>query len=171
MKVRKFIDEFKLSTDKAKCVEKHITKKYLTFQDKTAVCKNIVELSMFKEVNGKKIFWIDTPIRYMMMVYAVIDNYTDIELGLDEERLEGFNLLEEYGIMSILSEVLESEYSSFNTILNMMSNDAEVNNNNLLSFLDNKVEAFNMFLEATTEGFKNAETDNVVEFPQEDEKV
>lgn len=144
MKINEFIKGFENAKDKENYVRGHVVHSYVDYETKIAICKSIVKSSMYKEVNGKKMFVIDSPMRYMFFVLAIISSYTDIEL-LDDgmNRMKVFNSLEKHDVISVIANVMRREYTSFSSILNVMVED-EIKNNDLRSLLDTKIEALSL---------------------------
>ena len=64
-------------------------------------------------------------------------------------------------------EALEDEYVSLNTVLKMSSDDLIFNNTNLTTYIDQKLEAINISMDAFTEGLNNvlANSEKIVQFP------
>lgn len=144
-----FLNEYKLAKDKQKYIAQHITTKYLPFEQKDAQCKNIVDFSMYKTVNGKKIFWINTPLRYQLFTQTIIKLYTDIDLadGANPKEdisaiLRGFNKLEESNAMVDITQAIGEDFSRFQTTFNMKVDDEIANATSLTNYLDTKMEAF-----------------------------
>lgn len=147
MKIEQFIEEFNKSQNKETCIKKHVVNDYMSYAQKVSVCNKIVELSSHKYVEDKKVFSLDSTMRYMLFVYAVIDRYTDIELGQGESRVNGFDLLEKHNVMYFISKCLGDEFKRLETILKMRVDDAYSNERDLASFLETKIDALNIVLE------------------------
>lgn len=147
MKIEQFIDEFNKSQDKEAYVKKHITKEYIPYSHKISLCNNIAEFTTHKQVQGRKIFSIDTAMRYMLFVLTIIESYTDIELGLDDKRMKAFDLIEQYNVMFFIANCMGNEYKRLDTVLKMQVDDIYSNERDLPSFLDTKIDAINLVLE------------------------
>ncbi len=149
IKISEFINGYKLAKDKARYVEPHITTKYVAFEIKKAHAKRVIDFSMYKEVNGRKIFWADTPFQYELFTMTVIQLYTDIDLtdGVEEDGvwLNGFNKLEEFGATGDIIKAIGADFQAFQTILKMEADDAMFNNS-LVNWLDTKAEALDITL-------------------------
>ena len=182
MIIDKFLIQYKSTPDEKKTefMKKHITTKYLPYENKVSLCKEILDRSMWIEVNGRQIFNMNSTTIYMLLIQAIIQEYTDIEMPDDgKERLDIFNTFEEYGITEHMINALEREYSALNTVLKMSSDDLIFNNTNLVAYIDQKLEAINLSTNAMMDGFSEllnkiedkSETDNVVQFPTSEEDV
>lgn len=149
IKISEFINGYKLAKDKLKYVQSHITSKYLSYEMKEAQAKIITDFSMYKKVNDKNIFWLNTPVQYQLFTQTVIKMYTDIDLsdGSDDigAMLAGFNKLEESEAMSEIIKAIGPDFQRFQTVLKMVSDDVMANNS-LMNWLDTKGEAFSMVI-------------------------
>ena len=170
MIMEKFLVQYKTTPDEAKTefVKKHLTTKYLPYEKKVSLCQEILNRSMWIEVNGKQVLNMNSTALYMLLIQALIQTYTDIEMPDDGKmRLEIFNQFEQYNITPHLIEALEDEYVSLNTVLKMSSDDLIFNNTNLTTYIDQKLEAINISMDAFTEGLNNvlANSEKIVQFP------
>lgn len=173
MNIDKFLMQYKTTPDEKKVefMKKHITTKYLPYENKISLCKEIIDRSMWIEVNGKQVFTMNTPIQYMLVTQALIQAYTDIDMPEDgKENLNIFNKFEENGITSYMCQALESEYTSFNTVFKMMVDDAIFNNTNLPAFIDQKMETLGLSMDAMLDTLMAAQKENVVQFPTTSEE-
>lgn len=158
--VNDFVSNVKKESDLNKYIKKHIVNEYVNYDHKIDECKEIVELSSYKEVNGQKVYWKDTPKQYFVFVWRLIKNYTDIDM--DSNTLDCYNELNKNGLIdAIISNIPEKEYLEFKTILEMTDNDLYVNTRDIVPFLETKVEAmklgFDGFSSVTEEISKNQE--------------
>ena len=144
MKIDEFIDGFEKARDKDNFVKGVIVKNYLNYENKIAICQSIINQSMYREVNNKKMFVIDSPKRWMFFVFSIVSSYTSIEVPDDGmKRMKLFNQLQKYNVMANISNVLAREYQEFATLLNTMVED-EIRNNDLKAMLETKIEAISM---------------------------
>lgn len=170
MIMERFLIQYKTTPDenKTEFVKKHLTTKYLPYENKVSLCQEILNRSMWIEVNGKQVLNMNSTALYMLLIQALIQTYTDIEMPDDGKiRLEIFNQFEQYNITPHLIEALEDEYVSLNTVLKMSSDDLIFNNTNLTTYIDQKLEAINISMDAFTEGLNNvlANSEKIVQFP------
>ena len=154
MRVNEFIDEFKKAQDKESYTKLHIIKNYLPFAEKISVCNKIAEYTTHKQVQEKKIFSIDSAMRYMLFVFTIVECYTDIELGKDDERMKAFDLLEMNNVMFFIRNCLGDEYARIDTVLKMQVEDIYNNERDLPSFLETKIDAVNLVLERMGEMYE-----------------
>ena len=157
IKISEFINGYKLAKDKEKYIEPHITVKYVPFATKLAHVRRIIDFSMYKEVNGRKVFWTNTLLQYELTMQTIIQLYTDIDLtdgSKDEGKwLDGFDKLEEAQAMNDIAKAIGADYQGFSTMLKMGVED-EVFNNSLVNWLDTKAEAMGLTLDTIEGGIK-----------------
>ena len=155
--INQFIREYNTVKDKAVYLSKHITKTYVPYEEKITRCRNIIDLSMYKTVNDKQIFWLDTPLRYNLFVQTVLTTYTDIDLtdGKTEKTsvLDGFNALENAGIFTAITEAIGSDFNVFNTVFQMMVDD-EMQHNSFQNYIDTKLEALGLVTDTILSSFE-----------------
>ena len=154
MKVEEFIEEFNKSQNKEACVSSHIVNQYLPFTQKISVCNKIAEFTTHKQIQDKKIFSIDSAMRYMLFVFAIIECYTDLELGKDDDRMKSFDLLEMNNVMFFVRKCLGDEYERLDTVLRMQVEDIYNNERDIPSFLETKIDAINLILERVGEMYE-----------------
>ena len=85
MIMEKFLVQYKTTPDEAKTefVKKHLTTKYLPYENKVSLCQEILNRSMWIEVNGKQVLNMNSTALYMLLIQALIQTYTDIEMPDD----------------------------------------------------------------------------------------
>lgn len=143
MKVDEFIRKYNSAKDKDKFLTDCIKTQYVPYRIKIADCDGIIKAST--GING--VFKINTPAQFMMFTIQVIIRYTEIEK--DDDILGLFEKLDELNLINaITSKIPEREFASYNTILNMIQDDYMENNRTLLSFIETKVSALGLSLDA-----------------------
>lgn len=149
MKVNEFVEEFKIRKDKTSFCKEHIKTMYLPYELKISICSSIVKSTMYKEINGKNMFCVNSPIKYELMVLSMIKHYTDIELDPDD-TLAGFNALIEANAVYYLCKTIGYDYQALEKVMDEMWND-EIQNNSLSAQMDTKLEAFGLVVNALIE--------------------
>ena len=146
MKVDDFIKKYNSAKDKDKFLADSITKQYIPYHEKISDCEKIIRSTM--ESDG--MFRINTPAQFLIFMILLITSYTEIER--EENMLEMFEKLDEVNLINaIVSKIPEREYTSYNTVLNMIQDDYMENNRSLLSYLETKVKALGLSLDALLE--------------------
>lgn len=147
MNINLFIKEFNERTDKIQCIKEHIVEKYVPYEKKMAICKNIIESADYTpqiDVIDKKYYCPNTPMRFVLFCMSLIDIYTDIELEKyndSRDVMGGFNQLDSNGVFEIFFKELDKEYNVMTTILQMMVDDCVNKENNLVSFFSSKIDS------------------------------
>ena len=158
MDYKEFIKKYAVAKDKEKFIDKHIKVKYLPYQRKIAEAKKIVELTMYSEVNGKKVFQQNSPLFYLMFVMRTILCYTDITWEESENIVEVYNTLCESDVFEpLILSIPQKEYDAFNTVLYMVKDDEMENYRSLAGFFDSKVDALSMVLNTLAEAAEQLE--------------
>ena len=86
----------------------------------------------------------------MIFMVQIITRYTDIEK--DDDIVGLFEKLDELNLVNaIISKIPEREFTSYNTILNMMQDDYMENNRSVVSFIETKVKALGLSLDTLLE--------------------
>lgn len=153
MLVDEFIKEYNAAVNKEKFAEKHVVSRYLSYASKMDACRNIINLSMYKEVGGERVFCPDSPAQYFLFVIAVVENYTDISFGVRETGsggmgLEGFDFLEKSSATETLIKAIGPDVKRLDTVLKMMVNDVMDKERSIVPFLETKVKAWQVAMEA-----------------------
>lgn len=161
MLISEFVEKYNEAKQKNAFVNKHIVTNYITYETKISLAKNIVEISMYKDINGKKVFVPNTPVRYMLFVQALIDSYTDLEWDKTDDGVldvsEDFNDLEKNGLVEIIIAAIGDDITKFTTVLNMVVDDTIDTNRSIVPFLETKFEAISMLLDTFSQALENSE--------------
>lgn len=168
MKVKEFIEKynsFKNDDLKNKFVKERITTEYVPYSKKMDVCKRIVDATMqlSTEVEGmeQRYFHSSAAVRFFMQQIQLVRLYTDIEIheaGVD--GIEDFELLDRYGLIEVIQcYIPERELTYFSTIIQMYIDDYVMNENNLINYIETKINASGMVFGTILDQLKNI-TDN-----------
>lgn len=137
--VKIFVKLYTDSREKEKFVAKYITTTYLPYALKMAEARRIVERSSNVDIDGKQMFAVSSPMRWVLYVVSVITNYTSLEFSSDV--MADFDLLNAAGAIETIFGVLGKDVDEFNTVLNMTFDDYLSNNRDIVTFLENKFAA------------------------------
>lgn len=123
----KSIDDVKLTTE------------YVPYITKIAECKNIAEITSHKEVAGKKIFSIDSPIRHLWYIMKIVDLYTDIEFE-PNDIADAYDILMQNGVLDALFSgeeqiIPNGELVEFKQVMDMVMDDLYENEHSVSSIL------------------------------------
>lgn len=194
MKVQEFVDKYIAFTNeslKEKYIKDNIKDEYVPYTMKVNICENIVKFTTKKKVNDgekeKEIFYLDSANRYLLFQMRLIETYTDIKFSDGIDAIKEFELLDKYGINDlIIANIPEREYVNFKTILDMKIDDASVNENNFIQYIDTKIDAIKLALDAFDDSFvnmlndpkiletiksvENSKGDNIISFKEVDKE-
>lgn len=141
MKINEFIKEYAEATDKQQCIQNHITESYVSYATKVVKCQNIIDITSSKEVNGEKVYVVDSTARFMLYTLMLIESYTDIEIDYSQPVV-CFDMLSENGIIAeFLVVIPQQEQKMFQMVLDMVRDDKYANERDLPSYIDNKITA------------------------------
>jgi hypothetical protein len=149
MKIKEFVEKyngFNNDTLKDKFVKEIVKDEYIPYTKKVTICESIVKNTTKRVVSdGKKdkeIFYLDSANRYLLFQMKLIQFYTDLEFSEGVDAIKEFELLDQYGLNDlIIAEIPEREYTNFKVILDMKTDDASVNENNFIQYIDTKLDA------------------------------
>lgn len=148
MLITEFLQGYKKAVDKTEFVKEHVVTDYIPYERKMAICKNIIQGADYSpniDVINKNYYCPNTPMRFVLFCMSIVDAYTDIELEQLEEGkrdvMGGYNKLDAEGVFEVLFKELQKEYSTMNTVLQMMTDDTFNRENNLVSFLSTKFDS------------------------------
>lgn len=126
-------------------VAKYISNTYMPYALKMAEAKKIVDKSCNLEVNGKSVFNMSSPMRWVLFVVSVVNYYTSLEFAGDV--MEDFDLLNCAGAIEYIFGQLK-DVDEFQTVLNMTTDDYMNNDRDIVTFLEDKFAALGMLLES-----------------------
>lgn len=161
MKIEDFIKEYNSSANKEECVKKHIVDKYVPYEEKIALCKNVVKAANYR--NGK--FESNGPIQYMFFAITLLSKYTDIDVTEGTKTFDVFNSLDSLGLIDMFYTFMpEKELSKMQAVLGMVNDDFTENERSLIAYLDTKMDAMNIALDGLINaiGDKNGENENKI---------
>lgn len=130
---------------KTKFANKYIENSYMPYAMKMAEARQILERSTNIEVDGKQMFSISSPMRYVLFVVSVIQNYTSLEFS--DDVMADFDLLSVSGAIEVLFASIGRDVEDFNTVLSMTVDDYMQNERDLVSFIENRLAAFAKILD------------------------
>lgn len=153
MKVIDFLEDFKSkkiqnTTVKPNAVEEYIKEtleieEYLPFIKKREICSMVLDGCNYVDDNTGMIK-VDSVSRYIIFTITMLTAYTNLEFSHDEETdtFDDYDMLCKSGLLNIILNIIESEYTACNNMLNMMMTDLIANNNtieNVIGNLGNKL--------------------------------
>lgn len=147
-----FIIKYKVAKDKEKFIKECINDIHIPFSEKLSICQNLVSNTSYSG-NEVKVYKRNTPAQTMFFNLTIIDKYTNIKIDF-ANAVKIYDELDKLGILEqIISLVPEKELIDLDYILKMVMQDEYENNRSLVSFLETKIKALELSLNAITEVF------------------
>lgn len=166
MLVSEFVKEYQQSKQKNAFIKKHIKTNYIPYTTKIDIAKSIVNVCMYKEVNGTRLFVQNSPARYHLFIQGVVNQYTDLEWDKaengDDDFVKGFDLLEENGLVEGIFVTIGDDIQKFMTVLNMVVDDEVDMNRSVVSFFETKVESVSILLDTILKAFEDPRIKNKI---------
>lgn len=138
--VKDFVEKYsKLNTQTAKEAYLSTAVKfvdYMNFEVVQALCDQILAQSYYDKNGDIKI---DTCKKYLMYIYVIFDQYTNITIHSDK-WMEEFNMLAKYGLVEAVCQLMpEALITTLDSVLKMKSDDLMTNYYEPHAFIRNQV--------------------------------
>lgn len=134
MKIVDFIEQYNNATDKQKFIKKIIYRHYIPYAEKMSAANNIVRLSTYDETGS---FRVNSPLRYLLWVQAVLQCYTTLELG--DRFVDAYDVLDQAGIIEGIISAVGRDAESLQTIISMTFDDLLTNERDIVPYIDGKL--------------------------------
>lgn len=149
MNIDEFVSRYMFVKDKEFFIKEHIVTQYVPYMKKVNDCEHIVKATTSKD----GIFKQNTPMRYMLFNVNLIDKYTDLDAN---EIFESYEALDKENLIEILiSAIPKRELDSYQKLLSMCTEDYMINNRDLVSYIETKVEELQLTGDAILNAFNN----------------
>lgn len=144
---------------------------YIPYMQKVEIARKIFEATCM--VDGRVV--LDSPIRYLMYCRTIVDLYTNIKFTEKNPEIENddmlgvvmmaeFDALNSLGLFEVIfAKIPEREINEFNTILDMVSNDAMTNKAGVYGFFSDMVDRLTAVVNALAEITKDANWEEILE--------
>lgn len=160
MKVDVLVAKYKeLNTDEEKkeFVERHIKTNYVNYEQKVTDVSSIVNIGNHTTIPDPSdetktiiIYKKNTPAMYYLLKLTLLKNYSDIDIDItadDGSVLRAYNQLESIGFIDVFIALLpKEEVTKYHSMLEMANDDVYVNERDIASYLDTKIDAFGVVL-------------------------
>lgn len=145
--VKEFVDNYVKAGNKTICLKKIKIKDYVSYGEKAFLAQKIVESTSYDNNRNIKI---DSPSRYLLFVYTLLKNYTNLDLSPDF-MIEEFDMLNRYGIVDeIIRLIPEKEVEEFNKVLSMTYDDFIANHYEIHGFITNMMQKISNVIDGTS---------------------
>lgn len=161
MTVKEFVNKCKINKDIEKYIEDRIKIKYLPYSTKIAIGERILNATCYTNTEPN-LFKINTPMRKMLFMLSMINEYTDIDIDWNNSLSEFDALSENAYIGIILSKIEETELNLCSSILEMMLDDLLSNERDLVSYIDTKVESMKLGFDSLLETINSEEIQKLI---------
>ncbi len=128
-------------------IKQHIVTDYINYLNKVVICEGIINATCRKQDGDRSFIVFNSPSRYMFFVMKLIENYTDIELKIDDDHSIDYyyDELNKIGaIDALIAAIPPSEYAEFQTLLNMRLDDLTTNEYSVTALLYNLKQEFSI---------------------------
>lgn len=148
MTVKEFVKKYNSLQNKSVAIKDLKVKSYIPFEQKIDLCQMIIDNTCYRNFNGKKEYFVNSPARYMFFCLALINAYTSINVDY-KNGLEDFNQLDENGLIDeiIFHQIPETEYKMMDVIMKMKMEDVYENERSMIAVLSSKLQAAEIFLQ------------------------
>ena len=135
--VQEFIDTYnrKESDQERQDYLKSLVKvEYMPYTTKITLTEKIIENSYWKDTEKKNFIEVNSPIRHILSIYTMINNYTYIHI--DNKRMaEDYDLLEKNRLVEKIITAIGEDVKSFSVIEEMTAQDFMTNHYGTKAFL------------------------------------
>lgn len=136
---------YKTEEKKIERLKKYLRTDYVEYSAKIALCKQVLDKSMYVEVNGKEVYKPDSPLRYALTISAYLQAYYNFKLS--NIFMDDLNLLEKNNMTELIIKAVGSDIERLNIVMKMMVDDLSYENS-LVPYIDTKIEAMDIGLSA-----------------------
>lgn len=146
MKVEKFVHDYRIA-NKIKdgginFIKEHMTNAYIPYLEKMTRCQLLVNSCWYRTdpVTNIKRLVINSPNLYVMFTMELVSEYTDINPQWEGTKIvEDYDALRKSGILAqILALIPKSEFSEYNSVLNMIKDDVIKNEYEVGAYIRNR---------------------------------
>lgn len=107
---------------------------YMPYTTKITLTEKIIENSYWKDTEKKDLIEVNSPIRHILHVYTVVNNYTYIHI--DNKRMaEDYDLLEKDRLVEKIIAIIGDDVKDFSVIEEMAAQDFMTNHYGTKAFL------------------------------------
>lgn len=161
MTVKEFINKCKTSKDTEKFIEDRIIIKYLPYATKIYLGERILKATCYTNTEPN-LFKINTPMRKMLFMLSMVNEYTDIDIDWSNS-VDEFDMLSESAYIGIiLNKIGDTEINYCSSILEMMLDDLMTNERDLVSYIDTKFKAIKLGFDSLLETIGSEEIQKLI---------
>lgn len=152
MTIEEFIKKYRIASKGRESgelfLQERITRLYVPYVQKVAVCNNIVNTCWYveDELTNSKRLHINSTNLYLFYIMWLIHLYTDIQFE-DSKVADAYDCLNQYHVSDnetliqvIIDRIPNTQRAQFNSILQMVESDIEKNEYQIGAWLSNRIE-------------------------------
>ena len=172
--VQKFINTYiKKESDQEKqdYIKSMVKIEYMPINTKMTLAEKIIENAYWKDIEKKDIINVSSPVRHVLHVYTIINNYTYVHMD-NKTMAEDYDSLNMKGLAVELIKAIGEDVAEFTAIEEMTAQDFMTNNYGTKAFIQSQVTRVNDVLKevGTTlapvfvEAMKDMSKEDIVNF-------
>ena len=147
LNVTEFVDGYEKAKTKSTYLKKIKINDYVPYGEKVFLANKIVESTSYDERHNIKI---DSPSRYLLFIYTLLKNYTNLDLDA-QNMTQYFDLLNKCGLVDdIVGMIPEKEVNEFNKVLSMAYEDFMTNHYEIHGFIEDVIDKISNVIEGTS---------------------
>lgn len=107
---------------------------YMPYTTKMTLAEKIIENSYWNDIEKKDVVMVNSPVRHILHIYTVLNNYTYIHMG-NKRMAEDYDLLEKNRLVEKIIAVIGEDVKDFTVIEEMTAQDFMTNHYGTKAFL------------------------------------
>ena len=146
--VKEFVDTFnKKESDQEKqdYINEIVKIQYMPISNKMTLAEKIIENAYWKDIEKKDVVSISTPVRHVLHVYTIINNYTYIHMD-NKTMAEDYDMLSQNGLIVAIFDTIGNDVKDFSAIEEMTAQDFMTNHDGFQAFVQDQVTRVNNVL-------------------------
>ena len=143
--VQKFINTYiKKESDQEKqdYIKSMVKIEYMPINTKMTLAEKIIENAYWKDIEKKDIINVSSPVRHVLHVYTIINNYTYVHMD-NKTMAEDYDSLNMKGLAVELIKAIGEDVAEFTAIEEMTAQDFMTNNYGTKAFIQSQVTRVN----------------------------
>ena len=143
--VQEFINTYiKKESDQEKqdYIKSMVKIEYMPINTKMTLAEKIIENAYWKDIEKKDIINVSSPVRHVLHVYTIINNYTYVHMD-NKTMAEDYDSLNMKGLAVELIKAIGEDVAEFTAIEEMTAQDFMTNNYGTKAFIQSQVTRIN----------------------------
>lgn len=168
--VKEFVDTFnKKESDQEKqdYINEIVKIQYMPISNKMTLAEKIIENEYWKDTEKKDVVSISTPVRHVLHVYTIINNYTYIHMD-NKTMSEDYDILSQSGLIVAIFDAIGNDVKDFSAIEEMTAQDFMTNHYGFQAFVQDQVTRVNDVLKEVGASLSPVITDALKDVSKDD---